>query len=466
MRFDNPEDWLNWQQSLNPEEIDLGLDRVSAVLSQLNLSADFFCPVISVAGTNGKGSTVAIIESILHQSAITAGCYTSPHLLNYNERIRINQQAVSDQVLCEAFELVDQARCQVGVSPGSLAETGIALTYFEFGTLAALVIFRKFNVEVAVLEVGLGGRLDAVNVINADVAIISSISIDHVDWLGDDIECIAGEKAGIMRAGKTAVLGFLEPQKTLLDHAERLDVNLLQLGKDYLYQGLAEGHWQLKSTRLQLHDLPLPALQGGFQMQNAAAAIVAIEALLPEWLHGGAGASGPITAQSVTQASTQVATRAISQASIAAGLQQIKLCGRFQIMSKLPLVVVDVAHNEASAIMLRGLLNEYPVTGKTLAIVAMLSDKAITEVLEALHPVVDHWLSAGLSIEGSQRSAMQPENMAQAVRELHTDVKLSACETVDEACKKAKLLAAENDRIIIFGSFYTVAQAIDFFNPK
>ncbi|HED35185.1 MAG TPA: bifunctional folylpolyglutamate synthase/dihydrofolate synthase [Gammaproteobacteria bacterium] len=452
MRFNNLNDWLNWQQNLNPEEIDLGLDRVSAVLGQLNLSGDFFCPVISVAGTNGKGSTVAIIESILHQSAITVGCYTSPHLFSYNERIRINQQAVSDQVLCEAFEVVDQARLQV--------ETGTALTYFEFGTLAALVIFRKFNVEVAVLEVGLGGRLDAVNVINADVAIISSISIDHVDWLGDDIEGIAGEKAGIMRAGKTAILGFLKPQQTLLEHARQLDVSLLQLGEDYLYQGLAGGRWQLKSTRLQLHDLPLPALQGGFQLQNAAAAIMAIEALLPEWVYEGAGSVGQVDSRAATTPST------ITSASIAEGLQKIKLCGRFQVISELPRVVVDVAHNEASAIMLRELLNEYPVGGKTLAIVAMLSDKAITEVLEALFPAIDCWFSAGLSIEGSQRRAMQPKNMAQAVRELHADVKLVECETVDEACKKAKLLAADDDRIIIFGSFYTVVQAIDFFNPK
>ncbi|VAW61574.1 Dihydrofolate synthase @ Folylpolyglutamate synthase [hydrothermal vent metagenome] len=448
----NLDDWLNWQQSLNPKEIDLGLDRVSRVLSQLNLSGDFFCPVISVAGTNGKGSTVAIIESILHQSAISVGCYTSPHLLKYNERIRINQQPVSDQVLCEAFEVIDQARGD------------IELTYFEFGTLAALLIFNTFNVEVAVLEVGLGGRLDAVNVINADVAIISSISIDHTDWLGDDIEGIAREKAGIMRGGKTAVLASVAPQQALLDYAHQLNTSLICLGKDYLYQGLAGARWQLKGSARVLHDLPAPVLQGHFQMQNAAAAIMALEALLPERpAQRQDGATHP-------QPSTEVGAGAkITRESIARGLQQIQLQGRFQIISHSPQVVVDVAHNEASAKMLREQLRELSVAagkarGRTLAVVAMLSDKAIAEVLEALNPEINQWFSAGLSVTGSQRRAMQPKNMAQAVRELHADVRLTACETVREACEKARMLAQDNDRIIVFGSFYTVAEALVFFN--
>ena len=435
MRFNSLDDWLNWQQSLNPKEIDLGLERVSAVLTKLDLSADFFCPVITVAGTNGKGSTVAFLESILYQSAISVGCYTSPHLFKYNERICINQQPVSDQVLCDAFEEIDQAR------------GNISLTYFEYGTLAALLIFKKFNVEVAVLEVGLGGRLDAVNAINADVAVITSISIDHVDWLGDDVELIAVEKAGIMRAGKVAVLGFFKPQQSLLDYAQQLNAPLLRLGEDYLYQGVPSvrpdlhrgGCWQLKSDKLQLHDLPLPVLQGGFQMQNAAAAIMAIKSLL-------------------------ATEQKISRESIAAALQQTKLNGRFQRINDSPQVVVDVAHNAASASVLSGLLSESPVSGKTIAIVAMLSDKAITEVLEAVNPEVDQWLSAGLSVSGRARRAMPSKNMAQAVRELRTDVKLSVCDTVSEACKKAVTLAKEGDRIIVFGSFYTVAEAIDFFN--
>ena len=267
MRFNTLAEWLNWQESLNPKEIDLGLDRVSRVLESLKISTDFFCPVITVAGTNGKGSTVAFIESILHQAEMSVGCYTSPHLFAYNERIRVNKQCVSDEDLCAAFEIIDQAR------------NDIPLTYFEFGTLASLVVFQKYNVDVAVLEVGLGGRLDAVNVINADVSVITSIGIDHVDWLGDNIEVIATEKAGIMRAHKTSVVSLFNPPSSLLNHAQSLDVPLQCLGRDYLYQRLANNTWQLKASDVDLSDLPEPSLQGGFQLQNAAAAIMAIKSL-------------------------------------------------------------------------------------------------------------------------------------------------------------------------------------------
>ena len=267
MRYKKLQDWLNWQETLNPKEIDLGLGRVNAVLKKLSFSAHFFCPVISVAGTNGKGSTVAFIESILHQSNIAVGTYTSPHLFKYNERIRINQQPVSDEVLCEAFDVIDQARGD------------IALTYFEFGTLASFVIFKRFNVDVAVLEVGLGGRLDAVNVIDADVSVISSIGIDHVDWLGDNVDVIAREKAGIMRPGKPAVVSIFRPPESLIEYAKENKVTVIRPGQDYLFQGLSKTNWQLKAPGLHLSDLPVPALCGGFQLQNASAAIMAISLL-------------------------------------------------------------------------------------------------------------------------------------------------------------------------------------------
>lgn len=421
MRFKNLQDWLGWQESLNPKEIDLGLDRVSDVLQKLNFSADFFCPVITVSGTNGKGSTVAFAESILHQADISVGCYTSPHLFEYNERIRINQQAVSDQVLCEAFEVIDQAR------------DGVPLTYFEFGTLAALVVFKRFNVDVAVLEVGLGGRLDAVNVIDADVAVITSIDIDHVDWLGSDIEVIGREKAGIMRSGKPAVIGFFKPPVSVLEHARQTGVSLQRLGQEYIYQCLP-GSWKLSSASVQLDDLQMPNLQGGFQLQNAAAAIMAIAALKLD--------------------------RAPSQEQINQGLQQVKLVGRYQQINQCPQVIVDVAHNEQSATKLCELLNETPVTGETIAVIAMLSDKAVTEVLQAVNPEIDCWISAGLTVG----RGMSSKNMAQAVRGLHAGVKLAACDTVADACNKAQALANENDRIIVFGSFYTVAEASRFFN--
>jgi len=420
MRYKKLQDWLIWQESLSPKEIDLGLDRISAVLQKLEFSANFFCPVISVAGTNGKGSSVAFIESILHQSGVTVGSYTSPHLFKYNERIRIDQQPVSDAVLCEAFDVIDKARGD------------IALTYFEFGTLAALVVFKKFKIDVAVLEVGLGGRLDAVNVIDADVSVITSIDIDHVDWLGDDIEVIAREKAGIMRSGKPAVVSIFSPPTSLLDYAKENNVPLTRLGQDYLYQGVSGKGWQLNADNLQLADLPVPALKGGFQLQNASAAIMAIT-LLGQELEAG---------------------------SIARGLQQVVLAGRYQQIEDSPQVLVDVAHNEQSARMLRDVLSETSVSGKTIAVVAMLADKAVAEVLTAVQPEIDCWVSAGLSTG----RAMSAKNMAQAVRAVHSDVKLSVCESVVEACIKARTLASENDRIIVFGSFYTVSEATNFFN--
>jgi len=422
MRFKLLAEWLQWQESLNPKEIDLGLERVSAVLKKLSFKSNFFCPIISVAGTNGKGSTVAFIESILQQSKISVGSYTSPHLFKYNERIRINQQAVSDADLCEAFDIVDKARGD------------IALTYFEFGTLAALVVFKKYNIDVAVLEVGLGGRLDAVNVVDADVAVITSIGIDHVDWLGSDVEVIAREKAGIMRAEKTAIVSIFKPPFALLEHAQQNKVNVVKLGQDYLYQGLANHHWQFNAPNLHLGDLPAPALKGGFQLQNASAAIMAIHSL---------ALNKPPTSQN-----------------IADGLQQVKLQGRYQQLSDQPVIVVDVAHNEQSAQMLHNTLSDIAVRGKTIAVVAMLADKAVDEVLTVVSPQIDYWFSAGLRVS----RANSAKNMAQAVRDLHSDVKLSACETVAEACTKACALAAENDRIIVFGSFYTVNEAITFFD--
>ncbi len=421
MRFNLLADWLQWQQSLNPKEIDLGLGRVSSVLKKLNFSADFFCPVISIAGTNGKGSTVAFIESILHQSDISVGCYTSPHLFNYNERIRINQQPVSDEVLCEAFEVVDQARGD------------IALTYFEFGTLASLVVFKKFNIDIAVLEVGLGGRLDAVNVINADVSVITSIDIDHVDWLGDDIEVIAREKAGIMRPHKPCIVSIFCPPASLLDYARQNKVPLISLGKDYLFQGLSNNSWQLNTADLHLDNLPAPVLKGGFQLQNAAAAIMAIK-LLGLRLDMG-------------------------NENIGKGLLHARLAGRYEQICDQPPIIVDVAHNEQSARMLQDLLNENPVKGKTIAVVAMLADKAVSEVLAAVSPKIDHWVSGGLAVN----RGLSSKNMAQAVRDVQSGVKLSPCETVTDACIKARTLAAANDRIIIFGSFYTVAEASEFF---
>lgn len=430
MRFNSLADWLDWQESLNPRTIDLGLQRVAEVLQKLQLSADYPCPVITIAGTNGKGSSVALLESILSESGLKVGCYTSPHILAYNERIRLQQQPVCDKMLCQAFDAIDQAR-------GSLP-----LTFFEFGTLAALLIFAQQQVDVAVLEVGLGGRLDAVNVIDTDVAVITSIDIDHVDWLGTDRESIAREKAGIMRAARPAIIAFDDPPASLLQHADALGVKLIRKGIDYEYDRSADAGWQLRSTGIELQHLPVPALQGEFQLQNAAAAILAIEALRE-------------TAGQVLDG--------VTPQTIARGLQQVQLAGRFQQLLQQPVVWVDVAHNQQSAQVLAQLLQQTAsAPANTIAVVAMLADKAVHEVLQMMQPVVGSWCTAGLDVA----RGLPAKNMAQAVRELHAGVRLSACETVAEACAQAVEQAAVNDRIIVFGSFYTVAEATAFFTTE
>ena len=429
MRFNTLAEWLNWQESLNPKEIDLGLDRVSRVLELLKIPTDFLCPVITVAGTNGKGSTVAFIESILNQAELSVGCYTSPHLFVYNERIRVNKQCVSDEDLCEAFEVIDQARAD------------IPLTYFEFGTLASLVVFQKYNVDVVVLEVGLGGRLDAVNVIDADVSVITSIGIDHINWLGDNVELIGREKAGIMRAHKPSIVSLFKPPASLLAHAHELNVPLKRLGQDYLYQRLANNVWQLKAAGMEFEDLPQPNLHGGFQMQNAAAAIMAIKSL---------------------KLLTADKTERIQQVHIDNGLQNAQLSGRYQKLQEYPEVIVDVAHNEQSATKLAELLNDEPIAGKTIAVIAMLADKQVDEVIAVIKSEVDVWISAGLNVP----RGMSAKNMSQAVRGVNADVRLTACETVTDACEQALALVTDNDRIIVFGSFYTVAEAITFFNEN
>ena len=221
MRFNNLNDWLRWQESLNPAEIELGLDRISSVLKKAGLSSTFGCPLITVAGTNGKGSVVAILESIAMSAGLKVCSYTSPHIFHYNERIKCNVEAITDTDLCAAFERIDQARGDE------------QLTYFEFGTLAAIDWISKQNPDLVIMEVGLGGRLDAVNILDSDVSILTSVAIDHVDWLGDDREKIGFEKAGIFRKNKTVICGEYEPPESVIKHAQKLHCKLVQIGSDY-----------------------------------------------------------------------------------------------------------------------------------------------------------------------------------------------------------------------------------------
>ena len=423
MRFQTLNEWLTWQESLNPKEIDLGLERVAQVLRRLGHDTCFSCPLISVAGTNGKGSVVAYLEAIALAGGRRVCCYTSPHLLHYNERIRINGKEIDDQSLCAAFERVDQAR-------GDLA-----LTYFEFGTLAAIELFSTAEPDLVVMEIGLGARLDAVNVMDPDVAIITTIAIDHTDWLGSDREAIGEEKAGVMRAHRPAVCGDPDPPRSVLDTAASLQVDLKRIGRDFRV-ARHNGSWSVATVDRTIDQLPLPALTGDFQLDNAATAVIAINSLQQYRLDDN---------------------------DIKQGLRHVCLPGRFQVIQQEPLVIVDVAHNPQAAAALASQLKSQACDGETHAVIAMLADKAVADVIALLRGEVDYWYTAGLEFDARGLPASE---MAAIVEQLAADVKLTAASTVADACKRAFTAVNEGDRIIIFGSFHTVAEAMLFFKQK
>jgi len=420
LRFQTLDQWLAWQQSLNPREIDLGLDRVARVLHQAGHNNHFDCPLIIVAGTNGKGSVVAYLEAIALAGGVTVCSYTSPHLLRYNERIRINGCEIDDESLCMAFERIDQARGDE------------QLTYFEFGTLAAIDLFTAAKPDLVVMEIGLGGRLDAVNIMQPSVAVITTIAIDHTDWLGTDRETIGLEKAGIFRAGCRAVCGDLNPPQSLLNHAAQLEVDLKLIGRDFRVESRGDG-WCLRTDGNSMDELPLPALAGEFQLVNAATAIIALESL-----HG-------------FSADIEM---------IKQGLRDVLLPGRYQLIRQQPAVIVDVAHNPQAAESLLSQLRAEDCSGKTHAVVAMLADKPFTDVIGLVSSEIDCWYTAGLE---SVPRGLSARRMEDVVEQLVSDVKLCSAATVAGACDQALAAAAKDDRIIIFGSFYTVAEAMQFF---
>ena len=423
MRFQTLDEWLSWQESLNPKEIDLGLERVAQVLRRLGHDTCYSCPLISVAGTNGKGSVVAYLEAIALAGGRRVCCYTSPHLLRYNERIRIDGKEIDDQSLCMAFERVDQAR-------GDLA-----LTYFEFGTLAAIDLFSTAEPDLVVMEIGLGARLDAVNVMDPDVAVITTIAIDHTDWLGSDREAIGQEKAGVMRAHRPAVCGDPEPPQSLLDTAASLQADLKRIGRDFRIER-HNGSWGFSAVDRTIDQLPLPALAGDFQLDNAATAVMAI---------------------------TSLQQYRPDDNDIIQGLCQVRLPGRFQIIQQKPLVITDVAHNPQAAAALASQLKSQVCYGETHAVIAMLADKAIADVIALLRGEVDYWYTAGLALEAR---GLPASDMAAIVEQLAADVKLTAASTVADACERAIAAVSEGDRIIIFGSFHTVAEAMFFFKRQ
>jgi len=421
MRFDNVADWLAYQESLNVKSIDLGLERVKIVYQHLRLSPNWRA-VITVAGTNGKGSSVAMLASILTAAGYRVGSYTSPHLFRYNERIRVNGVDVADETLCEAFAQVEQAR---GDS---------ALTYFEFGTLTALLIFAQVTLDVVILEVGLGGRLDAVNIIDPDVALITALDIDHMDWLGSDRETIAREKAGIMRPGKPMVNIDLDPPQSLKTAAQALGAKAYFIDHDFSAR-VNDGSswwWQCAGGEPQLYSRPL--LAGDFQLRNAAGVIMTLE-LLKSRL--------PVSSEAIEQ-----------------GLKTASVPGRFQIIPGAPIHIFDVAHNaQAAKELARNLQN--PVChgrrqsqGQTIAVFGILKDKAIAEVVRAMIHIVDFWYVGKLNAD----RAADVDYIVTEMREAGVPSdKISVYSDIENAYDAAKSGASAADRIVIFGSFYTVS---------
>ena len=409
-------DWLKHLESLHPKGMDgiePGLTRVLRVKAALGQAA--FCPVIIVGGTNGKGSTCAMLEAIYRAAGYRVGCYTSPHLVEYNERVRLDGQAIDDARLCAAFARVEAAR---------QATDGAALTYFEFGTLAAWEVFAAAPVEVAILEVGLGGRLDAVNAYEPDVAIVTGIALDHTDWLGKTREAIGFEKAGIYRAGKPAICADVDAPQSLRDHAAAIGAALKLAGRDYCFERAA-ATWCLTTPSGQFADLPLPALRGEYQLGNASAALLAVDAL---------------------QERLPVAVSALHTA-----LRNVRLPGRFEQVGRQPDLFFDVAHNPQAMTALAHNLDALPCQGRTLAVVGMLADKDIVGALAALAGKVDVWLLATLDLPRGAAAAV----LENAVAGLGGRVESFASPVL--AFQRAVVLAGENDRIAAFGSFHTVA---------
>jgi dihydrofolate synthase/folylpolyglutamate synthase len=399
------DDWLRWQEHQFQSAIRLGLERIRTVAGRMDL-LKLPMPVITVGGTNGKGSTCAMLTRILQEQGYKVGTYTSPHLLRYNERIAINAEPVDDDTICAAFRAIDKARGKV------------SLTYFEFGTLAAVWCFLQAEVDVMVLEVGLGGRLDACNLWDADVAILTSIGIDHVDWLGDTREAIGREKAAIMRAGKPLVCGDPKPPAIIAAEATRAGAMLLQYGKDFSLEGI-----------------PQPALQGDVQVRNAACAVTAL---------------------------AQLADRLpVSPAAIAEGLRTVTLAGRMQKVWDQPELILDVAHNPHAAKELAGWLKKNPIDGKTCGIFSILADKDIAGTIEVMRPFIQEWhlvqlYGARTVPVGVIREKLLSSGGGVIVFE-HDDFQ-SAWNAVHLALDK-------QDRVVAFGSFLVVSGMLEVVVP-
>jgi len=414
-RRDSLAEWLEYIERVHPKSIELGLDRVLEVKARLGLA--FAGTIVTVAGTNGKGSTCAMLESILGAAGYRVGLYTSPHLLSYNERVRVGGRPVDDAALCAAFERVEASR------------QGVPLTYFEFGTLAAWVVFAGLPLDALILEVGMGGRLDAVNAFDSDCAVLTGVAIDHTDYLGETREAIGREKAGIFRAARPAIVADPDPPASVLEHARAIGADLQCLGRDFGCVS-EDGRWTFWGRRGRRAGLAAPGLRGAFQLRNASACLAALDEL-----------AGRL---------------AVDMDAVRKGLAAIELPARFQVLPGHPAVVLDVAHNPEAAAVLAQNLADMGSFARTFAVFGMLRDKDAAGVCRALKGSFDAWFVAAL---GGERGA-DAGRLAQAVRAADPGAEVELFESPRSAFAAATKRAARNDRIIVFGSFYTVADVM------
>lgn len=421
--FTNLDEWLTHLETAHPLGIDMGLTRINQVKKVLGLQ--FKCPVITVGGTNGKGSSCAFLESILLASGYQVACHTSPHLLRFNERARINGRDASDAELLQSFTRVEEARCRIESAP--------TLTYFEFTTLAIMDLFANAGMDAVILEVGMGGRLDAVNSVDADCAIVTSIDLDHIAYLGNTREAIAFEKAGIFRSNAIAICGDPMPPQSLIDHAKSISADLWLMGKDHSVEGDKQ-QWSWSGRGKRFSGLGYPALRGANQLLNASAVIAALMALHDRL---------PVSAQDIRN-----------------GFAMVELPGRFQVLPGKPTVVLDVAHNPHAAATLAQSLEAMAYHPYTYGVFGAMADKDIEGVLKPFLDLVDYWYCTDLPIDRAAKGSA----LAQQIELLGKEAQVFS--EPEAAYQMALDKAGEGDRIVVFGSFYTVAGVMAYRNNR
>jgi dihydrofolate synthase / folylpolyglutamate synthase len=414
VRFATIDEWLAWQQVAHPIAIDPGLERAGEVWRRLALPRPR--TVLTVGGTNGKGSVAAYLDAMLGAAGYDVGLFTSPHLVRYNERIRIGGRDANDTEIVSAFARIDEVRGDV------------SLTFFEWNTLAALVLFARARVDAAVLEVGMGGRLDAVNLADADVSAVVTVALDHREWLGHSIEEIGFEKAGIFRPGRPAIFGSRSMPESIARAALACGARLRRFGRDFDFVERADG-WDYVGGGSRRRELPLPALAGSTQLANAATALAVLEGAEPAVL--------------------------VPDEAVRSGLLQVRLPGRFQVVEGDPEWILDVAHNPDAARALAASLDARPVRGRTIAVCGILSDKDIEEIVKALGGRVDHWIAVGLAGPRALAAAELAQRIAGVTR-----LAVDTTQDVHAGLRQARAGSVPGDRILVFGSFLTVGPAL------